>query len=358
LEPIVVGIVHPDERLRRLLGERLEGEQGLLLAGVSSRARDLRLPEAGARVVVVGGPSLDDPDLTALGIPTVVVSSGTLSEARAALTLDAAGLVGWPKEAGDLANTVRQAAALNGTANGTTRGKVLAVIGARGGLGTSTLAAWLAAALDAQALIELDASGSLSSYRPDTEPLLGQMLAASGSEHCRKLLRDVGIGVPVCFGEPGRREPESVACRALLTSLRGLGGWSVIDLGRADGGRGLVAREADARILLACDEVAAVRSVVARGFAGAPWVRRQTARRSGIAANDLREALGGSELGVIEHDPAVARAADAGKLAPIPQSIKAVAAHFEPSLPAIDAAPVIKRPLMLGKLRATFGAFR
>lgn len=357
MEPTVVGIVHADERVRRAISERLEGEQGILLAAVASRCSELRLPEGGSRVLVAGGAALDDPDLAHATAPLVVAASGRLSEARVALALGAADLVGWPRDADELPGAIRRAAAARGSASTEAAGRVVAVVGARGGLGTTTFAAWLAGALDARALVELDPAGTLRSFGQGGEPMLAALLAGTGAEHARSLLRDVGIATPVCFGEPSMRDPEPVAIRALLGTLRALGGWSVIDAGRGDQGRAAAVRGADARILLACDEVAAVRAVEARRFGGTPWVLRPTAARSQIASRDLAEALGSAPLATIPTDPSVVKAANLGRLAPAPAVVPNVAA-------SLTGAPVVRLavrrgvPAMVARLRTAFGALR
>jgi len=358
MEPTVVGIVHADDGVRRGLSERLEGEQGILLAAVAARLADLQLPEAGTRVLVVGGAALDDPDLVRAHLPIVVAASGRIAEARTALAIGAADLVGWPRDANELPAAIRRAAAERSGGDRGTQGRVVAVVGARGGLGTTTVAAWLAQALHAQALIELDPAGSLASYADGAEPMLASLLSGTGAEHARRTLREIGFGVPVCFGEPTMREPEAPAVRALLTSLRALGGWSVIDAGRGDGGRLAAVRGADLRLLVACDEVAAVRGVAARRLAGTPWVRRSFARRGGVAARDLADALGGAPLATIEPDPGVARSADVGSLAAAPAAIATVAASFDPSLPVVRAVTPRGVRAIGARLRTAFGALR
>lgn len=358
MEPTVVGIVHPDEGARRALGERLEGEQGIVLAAVAGRLAELQLPDAGHRALVVGGAALDDPDLGRAGIPVVVAASGRLSEARAALAIGASDLIGWPREAAELASAVRRAAAERAAVGAAAPGRILAVIGARGGLGTTTIAAWLAQLLSAHALVELDPAGSLATYGDGGEPLLASLLAGTGAEHARGLLRDVGFGVPVCFGEPTMREPEAPALRALLASLRGLGGWSVLDLGRADGARLRVARAVDARVIVCSDEVAAVRAVDARRLAGTPWIRRRIGRRARIADRDLAEALGSAPLATVEDDARVAARADLGALAAAPPTLAPVLAHLDPSRPLASSEPVRGAAAVLGRVRTAFGALR
>lgn len=358
MEPTVVGIVHADDGVRRALSERLEGEQGILLAAVAARFSDLQLPDAGTRVLVVGGAALDDPDLARAHLPIVVAASGRIAEARAALALGALDLIGWPRDANELPAAIRRAAVARGSGERSAEGRVIAVVGARGGLGTTTVAAWLARAMHAQALVELDAAGTLSSYGDGADPLLATMLSGTGAEHARNALREIGFGVPVCFGEPSMREPEAPAIRALLASLRALGGWSIIDAGRGDGGRLAAVRGADLRLLVACDEVAAVRAVTARRLAGTPWLLRQVGRRGGVATRDLTDAFGAAPLGTLEHDPGVTRAAAIGTLAAAPAVISMVASSFDASLPAVRAATPRGARLVGARLRGAFGAFR
>lgn len=356
MEATVVGVVHADDAVRRGLGERLEGEQGIVLAALAPRAADLQLPATGPRVVVAGGAALEDPDLARCGLPIVVAASGRIAEARAALALGAADLVGWPRDANELPGAVRRAASTHGGAADAARGRVLAVLGARGGLGTTTLAVWLATGLRAHALIELDPAGTLGSYGTGTaDATLRALAEGTGAEHVRRCLRDVGLGVPVAFGEPGATEPGAVALRAIVASLRSLGGWSVVDLGRADGMRAGLLREVDARILLACDEVAPIRAATARRLTGIPWARRTLARRSGVHRSDVADALGAAPLATLAHDPAVARAADLGRLAPAPAGIATILAQLDPAAaPAGSASPAGA----LAKMRARIGALR
>lgn len=357
MEPTVVGVVHADEGVRRAIAERLEGEQGLLLAAVAARLDELRLPEAVRRVLVVGGLALEDPDLARAGIPVVVAASGRLSEARLALAIGAADLVGWPRDAGELAPSIRRVAAARSGQPQAAAGRILAVVGARGGLGTTTIAAWVARGLEAQAFVELDAAGSLSTYGPDAEASLDGLLSGTGVEGARGSLREVGIGVPVAFGEPGMREPPAPALRAMLASLRALGGWSVVDAGRGDGSRLSVARAADARLLVLGDEVACVRAIVARRLAGNPWILRTAGRRPRIPERDLIDALGAPPLATIACDPAVARAADLGALASVPAGITAALGGLDPGIPAANVIGH-SRPAFAARLRAAVGALR
>lgn len=352
MQPIVVGVVHADESIRRALSERIEGEEGLILAASVATSSDLSLPP-GRTVIVVGGGALEDPALRHAKAARVVVTTGSLHEARAALALQARELVAWPEEARRLAGAIRSAGLLTREGAAAAGGPIITILGARGGLGTTTIAAWLAVALKAVALIELDSAGSLANFDLDSVPTLERLLSGAGPERTRSALRDGAIGVPAAFCDPASPEPTSDQIRSLMVSLRALDGPCVIDVGRAYGSRMVAVQQADLRYLVMADEVACVRSAKERQLTGMPWIRRKLLRRGAIPTKDLERAIGAPSVAVVEHDPRVPRDADLGSLSLPPNSIRGLAAHARG-----DVVESTQRPGPLARGLALVGVTR
>ena len=124
-----------------------------------------------------------------------------------------------------------------------TLSRVISVVGAKGGSGTTTIACTLAAELRQQTgekvlIADLDSSGGLVSFLTGVEcqysirDAIGnlQRLDAAVWESIVARNHD-GLEV-ICAPNPGQEEIESARLREVLNFARPLYGWTVIDLGR------------------------------------------------------------------------------------------------------------------------------
>ncbi len=301
MESIGVVVLHDDDGVVRAVGESVESSAGLFVAGTS--------PGATGQVVVAGGRYLDE---APGGAPVVALADGdALGAARAALAIAARDIIRWPDEAERLSGAIRRAA--GGADTRREPGTVIAVAGARGGVGTSTVAALLGARLRESVILDLDGGGQrgLSAEDParttddltdvDPERLAGALVPHAGGS------RALHAGAA----------PVGDRARALTTAARRVAPVVVADLGRAlDPGADRVIEAATRRVLVAGDDVGSVRggtSLIER--CGGAWVlvvRRL--RRAGVPVRALASALDLEPVTVIPHDPRLARAADLARM--------------------------------------------
>lgn len=232
----------------------------------------------------------------------VLAATDPIAAARCAIARGADGIVAWPDEPASLARIIRDAAARK---TPTARGRVIAVVGARGGAGATTVAAYIAARFAPDALL-LDVRGGEA----------GQALYAGGEERVtlsdaprlaaepsvqalRAMAAAHASGAPCIFG--GTAPPAATA--ALVACAR-----SVVPLVIVDG----AAPDADATVVVCGADVGSVRGAATLA---ATHVVLNMASRGRVRARDARRALGLDDLVVVPSDPRIARAADLGRLA-------------------------------------------
>jgi hypothetical protein len=308
----VVVVAHDDEVVRGSLVEVLEADPGLVV-GAADRFVDLD-GWPGAVLVAAAGK-------TAVGgsTPVVVVADGDpVPAVRHALAIGAVGFVMWPEEADRLGSEVRAAALSNLVHLGPGAGKIVAVAGTRGGLGTTTVAAWVARSMGAARLIELDERATVSRWCDAQVGDLGEVLRRPDKDRLASAGSRSRFEVDVLAGRP----EDAGAVRTLFGLLRAAGGIQVLDVGVLHGSERGAWTQADERILIVGDDTESV-SVAHR--VGEPnWIAR-TMARSGIRVRDMRGALGSAPLGVVRNSRRVAHTTDLGRLAPPPRCVADIA---------------------------------
>ncbi|HEV2685034.1 MAG TPA: hypothetical protein VGW79_00200 [Actinomycetota bacterium] len=312
-ESLGVVVVHDDRDVTEQIAGVLEAAPDLFVAATS-----LAAARAG-NVVVAGGEVLFN--ARNLQQPLVAVAcDDPVRTARAALAAGARELIRWPDESDRLAPAVRRAAS-NGH-HETGIGVVIAVAGARGGVGTSTLVASLASALGDAIVLDLDTVGAGQRAFARTPPArtLDEILPALAdidpSGLAASLVSHAG-GTRALHASVSGLEPDVRELNGLLRAARGCARFAVIDCGRGVSPAAvLAARNADARIIVAADDVASIRGadrLLRSAFHGARVVLRRD-RRRGISLRDLVSSLGRTPDAIIPTRRDLARAVDLGRL--------------------------------------------
>ena len=312
-ESLGVVVAHDDRDVIEQIAGVLEAAPDLFVAATS-----LAAARAG-NVVVAGGEILFN--ARHVQHPLVAVAcDDPVRTARAALAAGARELIRWPDESDRLASAVRRAASNGHHEIGS--GAVIAVAGARGGVGTSTIVAALASALGEAIVLDLDPVGAgqrsfasappartLDEMLPSLADIDPEGLAASLAPHAG--------GARALHASVSGREPDVRELNGLLRAARGCARFTVIDCGRGSSNAGrLAARNADARIVVAGDDVASIRGakrLLADAFHGARIVLRRE-RRRGISLRDLESAFGRKPDAILKTSRGIARAVDLGRL--------------------------------------------
>lgn len=289
MSSIGVVVAHDDPNVVRAIVETIDACADLYVAGTDIGMTAGAVVVGGSVLVRMRGP------LTA---PIVALAHGDeIAAARAALAIGAREIVRWPEEAFRLPGAVRMLA----QGDGTPKGEVVAVIGARGGVGTSTVATAFAALSSAVAL-DLG-GGGLDAVMDGGEP--GLPLPAIAPDVLENALE------PLCGQARVLR-----ACRvprdrdALVAVARRIARSVIVDAGRDLA----AAAAADRRVVVCGDDVASARGLRNLIDAGAEIdlvvVRRE--RRVGVAARDVAMAATAPWTSV-PRDLALARALDLGR---------------------------------------------
>lgn len=312
-ESLGVVVAHDDRAVVEQIAGVLEAIPGLFVAATSiDKAR-------AGNVVVAGGEVL----FNARHVPhplVAIASDDPVRTARAALVAGARDLIRWPDESDRLASAVRRAASNGRGAIG--EGVVIAVTGARGGVGTSTTVALLAAALGDAIVLDLDPIGAgQRAFAPAAgirtiDDLLSSLADIDPESLAKSLVPHAG-GVRALHASPTGSLPDVRELNGLLRAARGCARFTVIDCGRGSSGTALMAaRNADERVVVSCDDVASIRGarrLFDAGFRGARIVLRRE-RRRGISLRDLESAFGARPDAVAITSRDVARAVDLGTL--------------------------------------------
>jgi Flp pilus assembly CpaE family ATPase len=312
-ENLGVVVAHDDHVVIEQIAGVLEAVPGMFVAATS-----LEAVRAG-HVVVAGGEAL----VTARHVeqPLVALASDDLVRAaRAALAAGARELIRWPAESDRLPAAILRAAAVDHAPPGD--GVAIAVAGARGGVGTSSVVAMLGASLDDCLVIDLDTvSAGQRAFAPAGEirtlhDLVSSLADLSPDALASALVPHPG-GARGLHVQPLGDEPSVPQLNGLLRAARASARFVVIDCGRGSTEAARVAaRGADLCVIVAADDVASIRGVqrlLQHGFDGARIVLRRE-RRRGISRRDLEAAFGRRPDAVVRTDRRLARAIDLGTL--------------------------------------------
>lgn len=315
MRSIGVAVAHPDPRLVDELVHDVEAAADLYLA----------LDPASAGVIVCGESGLQafsqEPPRPGVGMVGLSVDGDVTRVARAALACGAHEIVRWPDERHSLRSIVRDAAARASLRAAGTDGRVVAVVGARGGVGTSTVASLLAACLPDAAIVDLDRVGAGQSnfVARDVTPTLDEVLAAAGDLDPTAFASAL---VPhaagrVLFGPPRAPSVSADQIVKVLTLLRASVPFAVCDAGRGgdEGGRVLLSN-ADVVVSVGAGDIGSVRGALALQSAASRPIRfvLNASERSRLRPRDVGRVLGTPVAAVVPFDPAVRRAGEAGRL--------------------------------------------
>ena len=311
---IGVAVAHPDPGLVDELVHAVEASGDLYLA----------LDPAKASVVLAGGNALDGlaghPPPEGTAVVGLAADNDLAEVSRAALRCSAHEIVCWPQDRSALRGILRGAASRARLAARRADGRIIGVVGARVGAGTTTVAAMLARALDA-VVADLDVVGAGQSafLTGGAEPTLAEVLSAVDDLDAQGLTAAI---TPHAAGRALAAAPRSIAPTAdqasrLVALLRASTAASVCDLGRAGDPAGRAAlAEADTVVCVCAPDVASMRG--ARGLIDATGagvrVVLNRAERGRISAREAARVLGEAPSAVVAVDGAVRRAGEAGRL--------------------------------------------
>ena len=309
-----VAVAHPDPGIVDELVHAVEAEEDLYLA----------LDPARATVVLAGEPALarisSSPPPGGTAIVGLAADHDVTEVARAALRCGAQEIVCWPQDRAMLRSILRDACSRARLAAGGSDGRIVAVAGARGGAGTTTVAAMLARAIKDSVVVDLDpiGAGQAAFLADGAEPTLADVLAAVDDLDPRSLsaaMTPHASGRAVCAA-PRVASATSQQATRLLALLRGTVPVSVIDAGRGgDEASRTVLRLADATLLVCGPDVGSMRGARAMGeVAGTGRVVLNHASRMRLSARDVARVLGEPPAIIVPADPAIRRAGESGRL--------------------------------------------
>lgn len=289
------------------------------VAGLLERAPDLFVAATSleqarpGNVIVAGGEPLASM-VTSTQPLVVLAESQVLRAGRRALQLGARELIEWPGEADKLAGAVRRAATPE--RRGVALGRVVGVMGARGGLGTSTIAAALAASIDGAIVVDLSPGAGQRSFS-DGDPArtlhdLARAHADPPPEAVEAALIAHAGGARCLHGAPFTDLPGASALHTMVNAVRALAPVCVLDLG-CIGSESARAMHAERSIVVVGNDVGSVRAALGANLENATFVIRRV-RRGGVPVRDVSSALGATEPIVVPHDASLARSVDLGAL--------------------------------------------
>lgn len=297
---IGVSVLHEDALVLDDLAYALGRCEGLHLAGLGE-VRD-------ADVVLSSAKFLDAARSGATRGLVVLSCADPLADARAGFDAGARGLLRWPDDAADLPRLVA-AAALGASANAP-EGRVVAVHGARGGAGASTVSCLLAGAITGSVLVDLSGSGQLAWAAEGSGGSLERAIASPLPEVVRAACEPHAAGRAL-LSRPGAPPPDARALATLLGALRRAAAIVVCDAGSL----GAPVREATATVVVCADDLASLRTARAWLDAGGDGlIVLNRLRRRGLRARHVAKALGRAPVAVMPPDRRLARAADLGVL--------------------------------------------
>ncbi len=298
-----VGVVvaHHDPAVAERVAELLERAPDLFVAATSvEQARAGNVVIAGGEPLLTMGPQAH---------PVVVLAEErAVLAARRAIELAAREIVAWPSEADRLAGAVRRAAA---PVAGSAHGRLITVMGARGGLGTSTIAAALAASMPASIVLDLSPGGGQRAFCEGEPARTVQDLAAAHAdpppEAIEASLHPHAGGTRCLHTRPFADMP--AALHLIVHAARALAPTVIADRGVLGASSG----RADRCVVVVGNDVMSVRAALANAPEHATYLIRRV-RRGGVPVRDVAAALGAQDVVVIPHDAGLARAVDLGTL--------------------------------------------
>jgi pilus assembly protein CpaE len=311
---IGVAVVHPDPGVVDELVHAIEAAPDLYLAIDPAKA-SVVLAGAVALLSLAAGPPSPRPALVG-----IAVDGDVQDVARAAVRCRAEDLVCWPRDGDVLCRSIREAASRARISASGAEGKVVAVVGARGGAGTTTVTGLLAGALPESALVDLDPAGDGQSafVPPSTDPTLETVLEVVDELDpggLQSALTPHAAGRALC-ASPRRRAAGADRIERLVALLRATVPYAIADVGRGsdDGGR-VAVREADAVVCVCAPDLQSMRGARALGES-LPGVRYvlNMATRLRLSPRDVSRVLGAPPVAVIPLDATLRKAGEAGRL--------------------------------------------
>jgi len=311
---IGVAVAHPDPGIVDEVLHALEASDDLYLA----------LDPAKASVVLAGGSELsgmaERPPSEGKALVGLAADHDLADVSRAALRCRAHEIVCWPHDRPTLAVILREAASRARLAARRSDGRIVAVVGARGGAGATTVAAMLARSLEA-VVVDLDpvGAGQAAFLDDDVDPTLAQVLSAVDELDAQALsaaMTPHAAGVALCAA-PRSEAPSARQASRLAALLRASVAVAACDLGRAaDAAAREMLGTADTVVCVCAPDIASLRG--ARALTGATdrsmRVVLNRAVRRGIDARDVTRVLGAPPAAIVPFDAAVRRAGEAGRL--------------------------------------------
>lgn len=313
MRSIGVAVAHPDPGVVDELVHALEAAPDLYLA----------LDESKASVLVAGAAAMrarsSEPSVAGRAMVGLAVDGDLAEVARVALGCRADGLVAWPADREGLRVAIREAASRARLSVAGSDGKLIAVAGARGGTGASTVAGMLTAALDGAVVVDLDPGGGGQSafVPPDTDATLDTVLDVVDEldpAGLRSAFSKHAAGSALCASR--RRAPAArEQIERLMLLLRATVPHAVADLGRAsDAGCRAAIREADLLLCVCAPDLQSMRGArrLAESTPGIRFVLNSSTRMR-LSPRDVARVLGSPPLEVIPLDPAIRKAGEAGR---------------------------------------------
>ena len=329
MSSIGVAVAHPDPGIADELVHAVEAEPDLYLA----------LDPEKAAVVLAGAPSMTSiPPQPGVALVGVSADHDLAAVARVALRCRAHDVLDWPEERGSFRTIVREAAARARLGAAGADGRIVAVAGARGGAGTTTVTAMLARAISDAVVVDLDfvGAGQAAFLAEGAEPAFADVLAAIDDLDPRAFASALvphAAGRALCI-TPRSRPPDTTQTQRLVALLRASVPLAVCDLGRAetDAARAVL-DVADAMLIVCTPDVASMRG--ARVLGAGRVVLNQSARMR-LSARDVARVLGEPPAAAVPFDPAVRRSGEAGRLprrGPVRRAIEKLAASIAGEMP-------------------------
>jgi Flp pilus assembly CpaE family ATPase len=301
---------------------------------VATAADERQLAEAVRQLepdAVVATPSLLRRGLPPGGRPVLAVDTReSVGSLRAAIRAGARGFFLWPEERDELVAASRRTAAA--AADGSSGGRVMAVLGSRGGAGTTFLSTHLSAAFARRrldcVLIDIDTffddlGATLAVPVDESVPTLVDLLMDEGigSGQSRPWSHPAGFRVVPGSGDPNAPAPDPDEVVGLLDATARASDVVVVHLPRAVSalGRAVVARADEIVVVLTLDVGsfrAAKRAIAALDVEERCRFVVNRATRADIAVADVQRVFGRPALGVVPAASAVRAAQDRGTLLP------------------------------------------
>jgi len=283
----------------------------------------LALDPAKASVVVAGAGAMRTfGERDGVAVVGLAVGGDLPEVARLALRCRAEDILCWPRDRESFRTAIREASSRARLAAGGSDGKVVTVVGARGGAGTSTIAAMLARSVPEAVVVDLDTTGGGQSLftPPDADATLERVIDVVEElepDAFRSALSAHAAGRALC-APPRHAPPERERVERLLGLLRASLPHAVVDAGRAaDPGALAATTKADAALCVCAPDLQSLRGARALGetIPGLRYVLNMSTRFR-VSSRDVKRVLGAPPFAVVPLDPAIRKAGEAGRLPP------------------------------------------